>query len=41
MEREKAARLDLERSARVHSSAVSDQTTIARKNSGFENGMVL
>ncbi|XP_050232419.1 golgin candidate 5 [Mercurialis annua] len=34
IEREKAARLELERTARVHSTAVSEQT----RNTGFENG---
>ncbi|KAF9690127.1 hypothetical protein SADUNF_Sadunf01G0163600 [Salix dunnii] len=38
IEREKAARLDLERTARVHSTSASDQTPIARSNSAFENG---
>ncbi|XP_048328426.2 golgin candidate 5 isoform X2 [Ziziphus jujuba] len=38
IEREKAARLDVERSSRVHSSVVSDQTPTTRKNSAFENG---
>ncbi|XWS16323.1 hypothetical protein CRYUN_Cryun34aG0075400 [Craigia yunnanensis] len=38
VEREKAARLDLERTARVHSTAVSEQAPIARHNSGLENG---
>lgn len=41
VEREKAARLDLERTARVHSTAVSEQAPIERHNSGFENGMML
>ncbi|KAK1574827.1 hypothetical protein Q3G72_000258 [Acer saccharum] len=39
LEREKAARLDLEKTAYVHSSAVSDQTSITKHNSGFENGL--
>ncbi|KAJ6700770.1 GOLGIN CANDIDATE 5 [Salix koriyanagi] len=34
----KAARLDLERTAHVHSTSASDQTPIARSNSAFENG---
>ncbi|KAK9923384.1 hypothetical protein M0R45_031806 [Rubus argutus] len=38
VEREKAARLDLERTSRVRSATVSDQTTITRQNSAFENG---
>ncbi|XVF86640.1 hypothetical protein PTKIN_Ptkin18bG0058800 [Pterospermum kingtungense] len=38
VEREKAARLDLERTARVHSTAVSEQAPIERHNSGLENG---
>ncbi|KAL5756055.1 hypothetical protein ACOSQ2_020801 [Xanthoceras sorbifolium] len=38
LEREKAARLDLEKTAYVHSSAVSDQTPITKHNSGLENG---
>uniref|UniRef100_A0A6N2MB02 Major facilitator superfamily (MFS) profile domain-containing protein n=3 Tax=Salix viminalis TaxID=40686 RepID=A0A6N2MB02_SALVM len=38
IEREKAARLDLERTAHVHSTSASDQTPIARSNSAFENG---
>ncbi|KAK2654796.1 hypothetical protein Ddye_014652 [Dipteronia dyeriana] len=38
LEREKAARLDLEKTAYVRSSAVSDQTSITGHNSGFENG---
>ncbi|XVE52075.1 hypothetical protein DITRI_Ditri02bG0091900 [Diplodiscus trichospermus] len=38
VEREKAARLDLERTARVHSAAVSEQAPIARHNSSLENG---
>ncbi|KAI9162313.1 hypothetical protein LWI28_026034 [Acer negundo] len=38
LEREKAARLDLEKTAYVHSSAVSDQTSISKHNPGFENG---
>lgn len=37
LEKEKAARLDLERTARVHSAAASDQTSI-RQSSAFENG---
>ncbi|KAL5576465.1 hypothetical protein UlMin_018164 [Ulmus minor] len=37
IEKEKAARLDLERTARLHSTAASDQTPI-RQNSAFENG---
>ncbi|KAL3610640.1 hypothetical protein D5086_001660 [Populus alba] len=38
IEREKAARLELERTAHVHSTSASDQTPIARSNSAFENG---
>ncbi|XP_021652730.2 golgin candidate 5 isoform X2 [Hevea brasiliensis] len=38
IEREKAARLDLEKTARMHSTAASDQTPTAKSNSGFENG---
>ncbi|EOY26818.1 Golgin candidate 5 isoform 3 [Theobroma cacao] len=38
VEREKAARLDLERTARVHSVAVSEQASISRHNSALENG---
>ncbi|XVF26777.1 hypothetical protein REPUB_Repub14bG0047800 [Reevesia pubescens] len=38
VEREKAARLDLERTARVHSTAVSEQAPLARHNSALENG---
>ncbi|GMY34307.1 golgin candidate 5 [Fagus crenata] len=38
IEKEKAARLDLERTARVHSASASDQTPITRHNSAFENG---
>ncbi|CAK7356713.1 unnamed protein product [Dovyalis caffra] len=38
IERERAARLELERTARIHSAAASDQTPIARSNSAFENG---
>ena len=41
VEREKAARLDLERTVRVHSTAVSEQAPIARHNSALENGMML
>ncbi|XP_030491769.2 golgin candidate 5 [Cannabis sativa] len=37
IEKEKAARLDMERTARVHSAAASDQTP-TRQNSAFENG---
>ncbi|XP_019093791.1 PREDICTED: golgin candidate 5 isoform X2 [Camelina sativa] len=37
LEREKASRLDLERTARINSSA-SEQLPIARQNSAFENG---
>ncbi|KAG8643417.1 golgin candidate 5 isoform X2 [Manihot esculenta] len=36
IEREKAARLDLEKTACIHSTAASDQTP--KSNSGFENG---
>ncbi|XP_048233916.1 golgin candidate 5 [Ricinus communis] len=38
VEREKAARLELERTVRVHSTTISDQTPITKGNSGFENG---
>ncbi|KAJ7011829.1 hypothetical protein NC653_002047 [Populus alba x Populus x berolinensis] len=38
IEREKAARLELERTAHVHSTSASDQTPIASSNSAFENG---
>ncbi|GAV64459.1 TMF_TATA_bd domain-containing protein/TMF_DNA_bd domain-containing protein [Cephalotus follicularis] len=38
LDREKAARLELERTARAHSTAISDQTPIGRQNSAFENG---
>ncbi|KAL9350715.1 hypothetical protein Peur_057970 [Populus x canadensis] len=38
IEREKAARLELERTAHIHSASASDKTTIARSNSAFENG---
>ncbi|KAM4111202.1 hypothetical protein ACJW30_05G049800 [Castanea mollissima] len=38
IEKEKAARLDLERKTRVQSAAASDQTPITRHNSAFENG---
>ncbi|KAJ0007708.1 hypothetical protein Pint_29735 [Pistacia integerrima] len=38
IDREKAARLDLERRASVHSTAVPDQTPLSRHNSAFENG---
>ncbi|XP_022714995.1 golgin candidate 5-like isoform X1 [Durio zibethinus] len=38
VEREKAARLDLERTAHMHSTAVSEQVPIARHNSALENG---
>ncbi|XP_061951072.1 golgin candidate 5-like [Populus nigra] len=38
IEREKAARLELERTAHDHSTSASDQTPIARSNSAFENG---
>ncbi|KAL6137615.1 hypothetical protein ACLB2K_062905 [Fragaria x ananassa] len=38
VEKEKAARLDLERTSRARSATVSDQTTITRQNSAFENG---
>lgn len=39
IEKEKAARLDLERTARAHSAVVPDQTP-ARQNSAFENGIL-
>uniref|UniRef100_A0A6M2EXF7 TATA element modulatory factor 1 TATA binding domain-containing protein n=1 Tax=Populus davidiana TaxID=266767 RepID=A0A6M2EXF7_9ROSI len=38
IEREKAARLELERTAHIHSASASDKTPIARSNSTFENG---
>ncbi|XP_038717988.1 golgin candidate 5-like isoform X2 [Tripterygium wilfordii] len=38
VEREKAARLDLQRTARVQSATVSEQTPITRHNSVVENG---
>ncbi|XP_039009477.1 golgin candidate 5-like [Hibiscus syriacus] len=38
VEREKAARLDLEKTLHVHSTAVSEQAPIARRNSISENG---
>ncbi|TQD76275.1 hypothetical protein C1H46_038193 [Malus baccata] len=38
VEREKAARLELEKTARVRSATVSDQTIITRHNSAVENG---
>ena len=41
IEREKNARLDLERRASAESAAVSEKTPIARQNSAFENGMML
>lgn len=39
IEKEKAARLDLERTARAHSAVVPDQTP-TRQNSAFENGIL-
>lgn len=41
IEREKTARVDLERRASAESAAVSEKTPIARQNSAFENGMML
>lgn len=41
IEKEKDARLELEKTARIHSVAASDQTPITRHNSAFENGMIL
>ncbi|ONI15876.1 hypothetical protein PRUPE_3G066400 [Prunus persica] len=38
VEREKAARLDLERTSRARSTTVSDQSAITRHNSALENG---
>ncbi|KAG6669312.1 hypothetical protein I3843_01G227400 [Carya illinoinensis] len=38
VEKEKAARLDLERKAQVHSAAASAQTPITKPNSAYENG---
>ncbi|XP_057505132.1 golgin candidate 5-like [Actinidia eriantha] len=38
IDREKAARLELERTARLQSSSVSDQSPIRKHKSGFENG---
>lgn len=35
---EKTARLDLERTTRLHSATVPDQTSLSRHNSAFENG---
>lgn len=35
---EKTARLDLERTTRLHSATVPDQTSLSRHNSPFENG---
>lgn len=40
LEREKAARSELEKTAYIHSSAASDQTPITKHNSGFENGIM-
>lgn len=38
LEREKATRLDLERTARINSSTASEQLPISRQNSTYENG---
>ncbi|KAL0724485.1 hypothetical protein Bca4012_039084 [Brassica carinata] len=38
LEREKASRLDLERTARINSSTASEQLPISRQNSTYENG---
>ncbi|KAI7986853.1 Golgin candidate 5 [Camellia lanceoleosa] len=38
LQQEKAARLELERTARLQPSTVSDQSPITRQKSGFENG---
>ncbi|MED6146750.1 Golgin candidate 5 [Stylosanthes scabra] len=38
IEKEKASRLDLERTARLHSAQLSDQTTTKKQNSASENG---
>ncbi|CAL1378167.1 unnamed protein product [Linum trigynum] len=38
VEREKAARLDLERTSRLHSASAADHTPIARTQSAIENG---
>ncbi|KAL9244625.1 hypothetical protein vseg_018386 [Gypsophila vaccaria] len=40
LEREKAARLDLEKAARAQSASVSDQTPTAKNKSALENGML-
>ncbi|GAB2250163.1 hypothetical protein Droror1_Dr00013522 [Drosera rotundifolia] len=41
LERETTARLDLERTTRIHSSAATDQTTIAKQKSTVDNGKLL
>ncbi|XP_021892113.1 golgin candidate 5-like [Carica papaya] len=38
LEKEKAARIDLEKTARAHSTAISERTSISRQSSAFENG---
>lgn len=39
IEKEKAARLDLERTSRLHSAQLSDQRMTTKQNSAFENGL--
>lgn len=41
IEKEKAARSELEKTLRVHSSPLSDQTPTTKLNSAFENGVML
>jgi len=41
IEKEKAARSELERTARVHSAPSSDQTSTTKLTSAFENGVML
>lgn len=41
IEKEKAARSDLERTVRVNSVPSSDQTPKTKHNSAFENGVIL
>ncbi|KAL9264236.1 Golgin putative 5-like protein [Drosera capensis] len=41
LEGERTARLDLERTTRVHSSAATDQTTMAKQKSTVDNGKLL
>lgn len=40
IDREKAARLELERAARLQSSAVPEQSPITKQRSGIENGNI-